>query len=141
MLSYSKIISWQFGYLSYHLLYKSFSKCYQLFCLVVHILQSIRYFKLQTKYSTLNRSIICSSFTFIYSKEIKIPTKIENIKFRLIHTVNKPRAQSCSTPYHLPKLCITHYLLEKYKVYNLRHINTGIKHINRNSYLRKFICV
>ena len=77
-------------------------------------------------------------FSLVHPEEFEIPAEIKDIEFVFILTVHKSRAEPCPTADHLPELRLAHHLLEEHKIQNLRYINTGIQHIDRNGNLREF---
>ena len=129
MLTHSKVTFLQFLHFLTHVLHQSFPVCNQTLCLIGKILKFIRYFKLKIKYRSLNRNRIRYSLSFIHSEKLKVSTEIKNIKLLLILPIKKSRTKSCSPPYHLPELCLTHNLFKKYKIQHFRYINSRIQHI------------
>ena len=86
-------------------------------------------------YSWLRTVLICT-------KIFKISAPVKNQKLFFIKSLAKQiLAKSCSTTYHLPEFSITFNLFKENKICNLRNINTRVKHIHWNCYLRHFIFI
>ena len=93
--------------------------------------------RFQIEYCPLKRHLICRRFPLIHSEKLKVSAKIKNVKPVFILSVKQSRTKSCSSAYHLPKLCLTHNLLKEHQIQNLRHINACIEHIHGNGNLRE----
>src|SRR5699024_4729192 len=98
-----------------HMLYQCIPVSNQSFCLKFHILQFVSDLKFQIKNRSLQCHHISGCFSFIHTEKLKIATKIKNIKFLLILSVQQSWAQTGSPAYHLPEFCFTHNFLEKDK--------------------------
>ena len=121
------------------MLYQRFTIGNQSFCLISGSLQFIGNLKFQLKNCSLKCDHICSGTSFIHAEELKISTEIKNIEFLLILSIHQGRAQTGTSPDHLPEFRLTHNLFEKYQIQNFRHINSRIQHIYRDCYLRKLL--
>ena len=141
MLPNPKIVFGKLFYFFAHMAYQRIPIRNQPLCLIFYLLQLIANFKLQMEDRTLQRDPVFARFSFVHSEKFKIPTEIKNIKFIFVLSIKQTRTQSRSTPDHLPELRLAHYLFKENEVHNLRHINSGIQHINRNGDLRKFFRV
>ena len=139
MLSYRKVFTRKFLYLTGHHLYQRITIRYKPVYLIFKILQLICDLKLQIKDCTLKRNHICSWFSFTHAKELEVTAEIKNIKLTLISPINESWAKSSTTSDHLPELGIAHYFLKEHKVQYFRYIDTGIHHIYGYCDLRKLV--
>ena len=87
----------------------------------------------------MKRGIVCARLAFVHTEKRKVSAKIKDIEFFLIFSVEQSAAQARASANHLPELCLTHNLFEKYKVKHLGYIYTRVEHIDRNRDLRHFL--
>ena len=85
---------------------------------------------------------------FMLAEELKIAAIVKDVEAALsgvcsifaINAVHR-RAFSSATTNHLPEFALGAYLLEEYKVADMRNVNTCIHHINRYHNMRLFFCI
>ena len=141
MLSYGKIFSVQFLNFLNHGINQRFTELHQPIRLIFYILQLVNNLEHQIEDSPLHSHPGYSLFSFSHTEKFKIAAKIEYIKLTLIFSINKSRTASSTTANHLPKLGLTHNLLEEDQIQNFRHIDSSVQHINGYSNLRHFLAV
>src|SRR5699024_2732184 len=139
MLTNCKVFPIQFLHFLTHMLYQCIPVSNQSFCLIFHILQFVSDLKFQIKNCSLQCHHISGCLSFVHAEKLKIATKIENIKFLLVLSVQQSGTQTASSTNHLPEFCFTHDFLEKDKIQYFRHIDSCVQHIYGNCNLRKFI--